>query len=127
MIYLKNIIKASRLLKSIKCSSSQRLTTPLIKLDFKLEKSALDEIKPEYELPASTPLNFLTSRAIKHGFIGWNCFTGIPEALGGAIFRMQGQVRGKSPQLFLLKILRVGLVEEVSVFQQISAIEKIIF
>lgn len=95
----------------------ERLSTPLIKLDFKFDKSVLDEIKPEYELPASTPLNFLTSRAIKHGFKGWNCFTGIPGSLGGAIFMNAGTSKGEiSSIVSSVKILRVnGIVEEVFV------------
>tara|TARA_B100000925_G_scaffold291731_1_gene281064 strand:+ start:3783 stop:4694 length:912 start_codon:yes stop_codon:yes gene_type:complete len=95
----------------------QNLTTPLLKLDFKFNKADLDEIRCEYELPASTPLNFLTSRAIKHGFVGWNCFTGIPGSLGGAIFMNAGTSKGEiSSILSSVKILRSnGIVESMQV------------
>ena len=45
-----------------------------IKLDFEFDRSYLKEAKDEYILPASVPLNILTSHAQKFGLKGWEVF-----------------------------------------------------
>ena len=91
------------------------LSTPLIKIEFELDKSIFNEKMSEYELPASTPLNFLTSKAIKFGFLGWNSFTGIPGSLGGAIFMNAGTSKGEIGSIVKsVRVLRKsGVVESL--------------
>lgn len=92
----------------------QRVTTPLIKLDLGLDKSIFNQVQSEYNLPASTPLNLLTSKAIKHGFKGWNSFTGIPGTLGGAIYMNAGTSKGEiSSIVSSVKVLRANGILEV--------------
>ncbi len=69
--------------------------TLYVKLLFPIDKSALDSGDSEFELPASFPLNILTSYAIKYGFLGWEVFTGIPATLGGAICMNAGTALGE--------------------------------
>src|SRR5690606_29254434 len=61
-----------------------------IKLDFPAPTAELSQAREKYYLPASTPLNVLTSHAQKFGIKGWEVFTGIPAALGGAIYMNAG-------------------------------------
>ena len=65
-----------------------------IKLNFSFERSYLDVVRSEYELPASVGLNLLTSHAMKFGLKGWENFTGIPGSVGGAIFMNAGTTLG---------------------------------
>lgn len=73
--------------------------TLFIKLDFKLDKEIFKSPKDKYELPASTPLNILTSHAMKFGLKGWEVFTGIPGSLGGSIFMNAGTALGEIGEL----------------------------
>jgi UDP-N-acetylmuramate dehydrogenase len=66
-----------------------------IKLDFNFERNYLDQIRDKYILPASIPLNILTSHAQKFGLKGWEVFTGIPASLGGAVFMNAGTALGE--------------------------------
>ena len=85
----------------------ERVSTPLVKLELDFDKNIFNELQNEYEIPASVPLNFLTSRAIKFGFKGWNSFTGIPGSLGGAIFMNAGTSKGEISQVISsVRILR---------------------
>jgi len=68
---------------------------PYIKLDLPFDKKYLDEVRIKYELPASITLSILSSHAIKHGLAGWECFTGIPATLGGALFMNAGTNLGE--------------------------------
>ena len=68
---------------------------PYIRLDFDYDKKIFEMVKPTYTLPASIPLNILTSQAIKYELKGWESFTGIPATLGGAIYMNAGTRLGE--------------------------------
>ncbi len=70
-----------------------------IKLDFPFDKSMVDPTKSEFSLPATAPLNVLTSIATKNGFKGWEVFTGVPASLGGAVFMNAGTNLGEIGEL----------------------------
>jgi UDP-N-acetylmuramate dehydrogenase len=68
--------------------------------------SYLDQVREEYELPASLGINYLTSHAVKFGLKGWEVFTGIPASLGGAIFMNAGTNLGEiGPLMKKVKIV----------------------
>jgi UDP-N-acetylmuramate dehydrogenase len=67
----------------------------LIHLDLPFDPTYLDQVKTEYELPASVGLNTLTAHAVRHGLSGWEVFTGIPASLGGAIYMNAGTNLGE--------------------------------
>lgn len=69
--------------------------TLFIKLDFSVDREIFKSPKNTYRLNASTPLNLLTSHAMKYGLKGWDVFTGIPASLGGAIFMNAGTALGE--------------------------------
>ncbi len=71
----------------------------VIHLKMPFHISELDELKPEYELPASVGLNQLTSLALKYGLKGWEVFTGIPASFGGAIYMNAGTNLGEIGKL----------------------------
>lgn len=65
----------------------------------------LNHLSESYQFLASTPLKKLTAFAIKWQLKGWECFTGIPGTLGGAVCMNAGTSLGE-----------IGdIVEEVSV------------
>lgn len=66
-----------------------------LRLDFEFDNSLLQEPQAEYYLPASVPLNVLTSHAQKFGLAGWEVFTGVPASLGGAIYMNAGTGLGE--------------------------------
>ncbi len=66
-----------------------------IKLKLEFDRNYLSKVRDEYELPASVPLNILTSHAKKFNLSGWEVFTGIPASLGGAIFMNAGTNLGE--------------------------------
>lgn len=74
---------------------SEQLDCVLIKLKLAFDKKMITPDKMEFELPASAPLNILTSVAVKYGFKGWEVFTGIPGSLGGAIYMNAGTNLGE--------------------------------
>lgn len=86
----------------------------IIHLDFPFDLSYLDEVRKEYELPASLGLNHLTSHAVKFGVSGWEVFTGIPASLGGAIFMNAGTALGEIGSL----IKKVRIVGEDGVLRE---------
>jgi UDP-N-acetylmuramate dehydrogenase len=67
----------------------------IILLDFAFNLQEFNELKDEYELPASVGLNHLTGCAVKLGLKGWEVFTGIPASLGGAIYMNAGTNLGE--------------------------------
>ncbi len=73
----------------------EKLDAVLIKLKLPFNKEVVDPKLDEYHLPASAPLNIMTSLAVKFGFKGWEVFTGIPGSLGGAIFMNAGTNLGE--------------------------------
>jgi UDP-N-acetylmuramate dehydrogenase len=73
--------------------------TLFVNLKFEFDRSYLEEVRNEYRLPASVPLNMLTSHAQKFGLKGWEVFTGIPASLGGAIFMNAGTGLGEIGEL----------------------------
>ncbi len=73
----------------------EKLDAVLIKLKLPFDKNIIDPNVSEYHLPASAPLNILTSVAVKYGLKGWEVFTGIPGSLGGAIFMNAGTNLGE--------------------------------
>lgn len=70
-----------------------------IKLDLPFDKTMIDPEKDTFSLPATAPLNVLTSIATKHGFSGWEVFTGVPASLGGAVFMNAGTNLGEICEL----------------------------
>jgi UDP-N-acetylmuramate dehydrogenase len=70
-----------------------------LKIDLQLDSSLLSECRERYLLPASVPLNQLTSHAIKYGLRGWEVFTGVPATLGGAICMNAGTFLGEISSL----------------------------
>lgn len=86
----------------------------LIKLAFPFNKEIFDRDDREFWLPASAPLNTLTSIATKKGFKGWEVFTGVPASLGGALAMNAGTSFGEIGELVkAVKILRKsGLIEQ---------------
>jgi len=66
-----------------------------IQLEFPFDRSIFEEVRKEYECPASLSLAVLTSHASKHGLKGWEVFTGIPASLGGAIVMNAGTNLGE--------------------------------
>lgn len=66
-----------------------------LKLELPWDQSLLNSVQNEYNFSATTPLNQLTSHAIKFGLKGWETFTGIPASLGGAIFMNAGTNLGE--------------------------------
>lgn len=80
----------------------------LIKLDFEFDRAVFSEARSSYNLPASVPLNTLSSHAQKFGLKGWEVFTGVPASLGGAIYMNAGTALGE-----------IGaIVEEVTILQK---------
>ncbi len=71
----------------------------LIKLDLPFDKSLIKENQNRFYLPASAPLNVLTSLAQKFNFSGWEVFTGVPASLGGAIAMNAGTSLGEICEL----------------------------
>lgn len=72
---------------------------PGVVLHLKMPVISQDELKAEYEFPASIGLNQLTSLALKFGLKGWEVFTGIPASLGGAIYMNAGTNLGEIGKL----------------------------
>ncbi|MBD64127.1 MAG: hypothetical protein CME62_02895 [Halobacteriovoraceae bacterium] len=79
--------------------------TLFIKLDFSYSRETFKAVQNEYDLPASVPLNILTSHATKFGLKGWEVFTGIPASLGGAIYMNAGTSLGEIGSL--IKSVRI--------------------
>jgi UDP-N-acetylmuramate dehydrogenase len=79
--------------------------TLFIKLDFPFDREIFKSESKEFILPASVPLNTLTSVAKKFGFSGWEVFTGIPASLGGAICMNAGTALGEIGEL--IKSIRI--------------------
>jgi UDP-N-acetylmuramate dehydrogenase len=71
----------------------------VLHLKMPVQSSMLNELRPEYDFPASTGLNQLTSLALKYGLKGWEVFTGIPASLGGAIYMNAGTNLGEIGKL----------------------------
>lgn len=66
-----------------------------IKLKFDYDEKFNEIEKKSYVLPASMPLNLLTANAMKYNLKGWDCFTGIPASLGGAVYMNAGTSLGE--------------------------------
>lgn len=66
-----------------------------IQLKFPFDKSYLVDVKDSYIFPASVTLSILSSHAVKNNLSGWQCFTGIPATLGGAVFMNAGTNLGE--------------------------------
>lgn len=92
-------------------------STLFIKLNMAFDKESVSAQKKEFWLPASAPLNILTSLASKYGFRGWEVFTGIPASLGGAIAMNAGTSLGEIGELVKeVKVLRgSGKLEDVKI------------
>lgn len=98
----------------------------LIKLEFPFDRNYLKKVKSEYVLPASVPLNILTSHAGKFGLKGWEVFTGIPASLGGAIFMNAGTSLGEIGSVVKeVKVLeRNGNIRIISIDQNAFSYRK---
>jgi UDP-N-acetylmuramate dehydrogenase len=90
--------------------------TLFIKIDFEFNRDLLKEKHEKYVLPASVPLNILTTHAKKFGLKGWEVFTGVPASLGGAIFMNAGTNLGEIGEI----------VESVQVLRKNGDIEKVV-
>jgi len=88
---------------------NEKILCPVLKLDIKNPDYIFDKIQKTYRLSASTSLQKLTSLALKHSLKGWECFTGIPATLGGAIFMNAGTGLGEISDI-------VESVEIINVF-----------
>ncbi|MFZ8999813.1 MAG: UDP-N-acetylmuramate dehydrogenase [Bacteriovoracaceae bacterium] len=99
---------------------------PYIKLDFKYDKKLFEAVRPSYILPASIPLNILTSQAIKYELKGWEAFTGIPATLGGAISMNAGTRLGEIGNLIqkVKYVDRYGKLHEKNVTKEDFAYRK---
>ena len=85
----------------------EHINCPVLQLSLDGFSDELDSIKNFYELPANTPINVMTGKAIKYGLKGWEVFTGIPATLGGAIWMNAGTSLGEIGRLIKsVKILR---------------------
>ena len=71
----------------------------IIHLNFPQNGQQLQELKDQYELPASVGLNHLSACAVKFGLKGWEVFTGVPASLGGALFMNAGTNLGEIGKL----------------------------
>lgn len=81
----------------------------LIKIEFPFDKTVITPEGNNFYLPASAPLNVLTSLATKYGFSGWEVFTGVPASLGGAIAMNAGTNLGEICELInYVDILKAG-------------------
>lgn len=89
---------------------------PYIKLDFSFDKDILKEVSNSYVLPASLPLNQLTSHAIRFELSGWEVFTGIPATLGGAVAMNAGTNLGEIGDL----VKRVKIVDKFGKLKEIE-------
>ena len=78
---------------------------------------SLSDFKSEYELDASIALNRLTSAAMKFNLNGWQCLTGIPATLGGAIAMNAGTRIGEISEIVkeVVVLRRNGQVEKLTV------------
>lgn len=85
-----------------------------IKLSFPFDRSIISSDKNFFELPASAPLNQLSSIASKLGLSGWEVFTGIPGSLGGAICMNAGTSLGEIGDLIeSVRVITIdGLIEK---------------
>ncbi|MBL7665471.1 MAG: FAD-binding protein [Bacteriovoracaceae bacterium] len=72
-----------------------------IKLEFAFDAKYFEQVRDEYELPASLALTQLTSHALKFGLKGWEVLTGIPASLGGAIYMNAGTRLGEIKDLLI--------------------------
>lgn len=90
--------------------------TLFINLKFDFDRAYLNNVRDEYRLPASVPINILTSHAQKYGLKGWEVFTGIPASIGGAVYMNAGTGLGEiGPLVKEVTILRSsGMLEVLS-------------
>lgn len=88
-----------------------------IKLSLSDTKNELIKFKEHYRLSASTGLSDLVSHAMEHGVLGWECLTGIPGTLGGAVFMNAGTSLGEiSSIITALEILKTdGEIKKITV------------
>lgn len=88
-----------------------------IKLKLPFDKSCLEKQQEVYTLPASLNLGLLSQHAIKFSLKGWECFTGVPGTLGGAICMNAGtnfgEIKSIIKKVFL--ITKEGLEKEIVV------------
>lgn len=83
-------------------------------LNLNYNENFIDEFLPEYELPASVPVNLLVQAASKHGLKGWQILTGIPGTLGGAVYMNAGTELGEISSLIKeVRIISKGGVEKL--------------
>lgn len=95
---------------------SQEERKLLIKLEFSFDPKIFETVQSSYKLPASTPLNLLTSHALRFGLKGWEVFTGVPASLGGAVYMNAGTNLGE-----------IGsLVSEVTLLRKSGVVETIL-
>ena len=87
----------------------------VIHLNLPFDLNYLNELRPEYDLPASVGLNHLTGHAVRFGIKGWEVFTGIPASLGGAVFMNAGTNLGEIGSLVkkVLIVTKLGELKEV--------------
>ncbi len=66
-----------------------------IQLKLPFDENILTEVRDTYYLPASLSVSLMTRAASNLGLKGWECLTGIPASLGGAIFMNAGTKFGE--------------------------------
>lgn len=89
-------------------------------LKFSLDRKIFSQVRKEYHLPASTPLNVLQSHAQKFGLKGWEALTGIPASLGGAIYMNAGTSLGEIKSI----VKAVTLINELGEKRTINVSDK---
>lgn len=80
-------------------------------------------------MPSSVKIATLTSMAIKYGLKGWECLSGIPATLGGAIAMNAGTKYGEIAQLLdTVYLLRSnGEEQEIKVTSELFSYRKALF
>jgi len=92
----------------------------LVKLDLPFDKSIFSHDGDRWKLPASIGVNQMTSVAMKYGLSGWECLTGIPGSLGGAIYMNAGTSFGEMGNL----VEKVWLLDSLGQVKEVVIDEK---
>ncbi len=72
-----------------------------LQLDLPFDESELKEVRDNYILPASLSVPLMMRAASNLGLEGWECLTGIPASLGGAIYMNAGTKFGEIKDIII--------------------------
>ena len=125
LIHVQKILSAQKVKPVILGMGANQLLAiksknPYLKLELPFDKSYLEEVHEEYELPASVTLSILSSHAVKFGLKGWEGLTGIPATVGGAVFMNAGTNLGEIAPLVrkVWVISRSGEEKEIEITKE---------